>query len=94
MFATSHLAVFGGEKAVTATVPPWPCYAEDEMEAVRQSMIRMGVDMAEVTSRGETVTGFEKRFAESLGRKYAVTTSGGGPALHIACMAGGIQMGG
>jgi dTDP-4-amino-4,6-dideoxygalactose transaminase len=91
--STDQLAVFGGERSVTLSPPHWPLYTDAEKQAVVDCMDRMGHDMAEVTSRGETVQRFERHLAESIGRKHAVTTSGGGPALHIACMAAGVQLG-
>lgn len=90
-----ELAIFGGEKAVTASAPNWPWFTDEEIEAVRECMLRSRKDWREAcTAMGGTTVGrFEQKFAESLGRRYAVSTAGGGPALHIACMAAGVELG-
>jgi dTDP-4-amino-4,6-dideoxygalactose transaminase len=88
-------AVFGGEKAVTIGGPKWPYFSDEEIEAVRQDLLRSRDDWREACTAvgGGIGEALEKRFAESLGRKYAVATAGGGPALHIACLAAGVQLG-
>jgi dTDP-4-amino-4,6-dideoxygalactose transaminase len=95
MGKNSELAVFGGEKTVTLAGPPWPCFSDEEIEAVRESLVRSRTDWNEACTAGigGCAEQLEKRFAESLGRRYAVATCGGGPALHIACMAAGVGLG-
>lgn len=46
-----------------------------------------------VSSLGEFINGFEKKFAEYIGVKYALTTSNGTTALHLALMSLGIKKG-
>ncbi|MEW6358555.1 MAG: DegT/DnrJ/EryC1/StrS family aminotransferase [Planctomycetota bacterium] len=91
----AELAVFGGPKALSYKHPHWPYFTDDEIEAVRQCLIRSREDSGEACTAagGPTATKLEVRFAESLGRRYAVATAGGGPALHIACMAAGVELG-
>ena len=91
----SQLAIFGGEPVVTEKSPPWPYFTDEEIEAVRQGMLRSRRDWtwACTAAGGELTDRLERRFAESVGRNFAVSTSGGGPALHIACMAAGIELG-
>ncbi len=93
--ASSELAVFGGQKTVTLPTPRWPYFLDDEIEAVRQLLLRSREDGRESCSAGGggTCEQLEKRFMETLGRKHAIATCGGGPALHIACMAAGVQLG-
>jgi dTDP-4-amino-4,6-dideoxygalactose transaminase len=92
---SSELAIFGGEKAVTESSPPWPFFTDEEIEAVRQCMVRSRADWREACSAaaGGTAGAFEQRFAASLGRRYAIATAGAGPALHVACLAAGVQLG-
>ena len=91
----ADLAVFSGPKTVTIEPPKWPHFNDAEIEAVRQCLLRSREDWREACSAfvGPTVEALEKRFAEWLGRKHALSTSGGGPALHIACMAAGVELG-
>lgn len=42
---------------------------------------------------GPKVDEFEKKFAEYVGSKYAVTVSSGTAALHLACLAAGFKAG-
>lgn len=92
---TNELAVFGGEKTVTAAGKRWPWFSDAEIEEVRQCMLRSREDFTEACSAlgGGIAEKLETRFAESLGRQHAIATSGGGPALHIACLAAGVQLG-
>jgi len=95
MPATKELAVFGGEKVVVAAAPNWPWFTDEEIQAVRECMLQSRKDWREACTAmgGVTVELFERKFAESLGRSYAVSTAGGGPALHVACMAAGVELG-
>ncbi|MBI2299150.1 MAG: DegT/DnrJ/EryC1/StrS family aminotransferase [Armatimonadetes bacterium] len=58
-------------------------------------MIRSRTDWREACTAagGGTSEELEKRFAEWVGRKYAIATAGGGPSLHIACLAAGVGLG-
>ena len=60
--------------------PPWPCFADDEIEAVER-VLRSG-KVNQWT--GSEVTGFEKEFADYVGVKYAVAVANGSVALDIA----------
>ncbi|MEN2256654.1 aminotransferase class I/II-fold pyridoxal phosphate-dependent enzyme [Paraclostridium benzoelyticum] len=42
---------------------------------------------------GPLVEEFERKFADYVGAKYAVAVSNGTAALHIACLAAGLQKG-
>ena len=89
------LAIEGGAKAVTESAPAWPCFSDEEIEAVRECMIKSREDWryACTAAGGGISEQLETRFAESLGRRHCIAAAGGGPALHIACMAAGVQLG-
>lgn len=95
MSQSVDLAVFGGPRTVTETYPRWPYFSDEEIEAVRQGLLRSRTDGAEscTAGGGGTAAKLEERFAESLGRTHAIATCGGGPGLHIACMAAGVELG-
>ena len=95
MSGNTQLAVFGGPKTVTEGRPHWPYFTDDEIEAVRQCLLRSRENSGEACTAagGPTATELEKRFAVSLGRRHTIATAGGGPALHIACMAAGVGLG-
>jgi len=90
-----RLAIEGGKKAVTESAPPWPCFSDEEIEAVRECMIKSREDWRYACTAvgGGVAQRLEARLAESLDRRYCITTAGGGPALHIACMAAGVELG-
>jgi len=90
-----RLAIFGGKPAVTEKSPPWPYFTDEDIEAVRRGMLKGREDWtwACTAAGGELTERLEREFAEWLGRKYVISTSSGGAALHIACMAAGIQLG-
>jgi dTDP-4-amino-4,6-dideoxygalactose transaminase len=90
-----ELAVFGGVKAVTLRPPHWPHISDDEIEELRQTILRSRTDWTEACCAvgGGIAEKLEHRFAGWLGREHAVATCGGGAALHIACMAAGVRLG-
>jgi aminotransferase in exopolysaccharide biosynthesis len=51
------------------------------------------VDTEWVSSAGRFVAGFEKGFAEYVGARYAVATTNGTAALHIALLLAGVRPG-
>lgn len=91
----SKLALCGGEPTVTLKAPGWPQVGEAEIEAVTAALRRSGDDWEVLCSAaGGGPTGeFETAFAEFMGSPYAMCTAGGGPALHIAVMAAGVEAG-
>src|SRR6202035_1967681 len=44
-------------------------------------------------TQGPTVDRFEAALAERCGARYAIAVSSGSAALHVACLAGGIERG-
>lgn len=94
--ASGRLAVLGGPKTVTAAAPVWPCFSDDDIEAVRQTMLaaREGeFALACSAAGGGAGEALEEALCAQLGRLHTVATCGGGPALHIACLAAGIGLG-
>lgn len=64
-----------------------PVIESDEIEAVRK-VLESGM-----LAQGARVQEFEEAFAAYIGTKYAVATSSGTAALHIALLASGIRAG-
>ena len=64
-----------------------PLLAREEMEAV-ESVLQSGR-----LAQGPKVEEFEALFASRIGTKYAIATSSGTAALHIALLASGIGNG-
>lgn len=90
-----QLAVFDGPKTVTADAPNWPFFSDEEIEAVNACLEHSREDWKYACSAagGGPAEELEGIFADYLGREFTVSTCGGGPALHIACMAAGIGLG-
>lgn len=65
-----------------------PSITEKEVEYVLKS-----VKSGWVSSLGEFINEFEKRFAEYIDTKYALTTSNGTTALHLTLVSFGIKEG-
>jgi len=84
-----QLAIHGGPKAVTNKLVYWPQFDEETIQAV-QEVLRSGKVNYWTGPKGME---FEKRFAEWQGSKYAVSTSSGTAALHVALSALGIGPG-
>jgi len=84
-----QLAIHGGPKAVTNKLIYWPQFDEETIQAVAE-VLRSGKVNYWTGPKGME---FEKRFAEWQGSKYAVSTSSGTAALHVALSALGIGPG-
>ena len=93
--ADERLAILGGEKVVTASSPKWPAIGDEEIAAVTEGLKKVGEDTRYLTAAGGggPVEVLEKRFAEHMGAEFALSMSGGGPALHTAVMASGAKAG-
>jgi len=63
-----------------------PVMAGNEWKYVKEC-----IDTAWVSSAGKFVDTFAERFAQYVGAPYAVPTSSGTAALHVALIALGIQ---
>ena len=89
------LAILGGTKAVTVPGPKWPAIGEEEIAAVTEGLGQVGEDTRYLTAPagGGPVEALEKGFAEYMGADFALSMSGGGPALHTAVMASGAKAG-
>ncbi len=86
---TDRLAIDGGPKAVTRRLPPWPQFDEKAIKAVEE-VIRSGKVNYWTGPKGME---FEKKFARWQGSKFAISTSSGTSALHVALSALGIGPG-
>ena len=93
--AKSNLAILGGEKSVTMESPKWPAIGDEEIAAVTEGLGQVKEDTRFLTAAagGGPVEALEKSFAEHMGAEYALSMSGGGPALHTAVMASGANAG-
>jgi len=83
------LAIDGGPKAVTNALAPWPQLDEKAIKAVDE-VLRSGKVNYWTGPRGME---FEKKFAQWQGSKFAISTSSGTSALHVALSALGIGPG-
>jgi dTDP-4-amino-4,6-dideoxygalactose transaminase len=84
-----RLAIDGGPKAVTNQLAGWPQFDEKAIQAVEQ-VLRSGKVNYWTGPHGME---FERKFAEWQGSKYAISTSNGTAALHVALSALGIGPG-
>jgi dTDP-4-amino-4,6-dideoxygalactose transaminase len=84
-----QLAIGGGEKAVRNVLQGWPCFTEEAIQAVTETL-RSGKVNYWTGRRGME---FEQRFAEWQGSKYAISVATGTAALHAAMAALGIGPG-
>ena len=91
----AELAINGGSKEATLHAPNWPQVGEEEIEAVVAALRKSKEDGSYLCSAagGGPTEEFEKQFADFMGGEYATCTCGGGPALHIAVMAAGVEAG-
>jgi len=86
---TPTLALHGGPKAVQDPLPHWPWFDENAIRAV-EATLRSGKVNYWTGKRGME---FEKRFAEWQGSRFAISTTNGTSALHVALTALGIGPG-
>ena len=84
-----QLAINGGPKAVRNTLVGWPQFDERAIQAVVE-VLRSGKVNYWTGRKGME---FERRFAEWQGSKYAISTTNGTAALHVALTALGIGPG-
>ena len=89
MEMASTLAIEGGPKAVTNKLTGWPRFDEKAIKAVEE-VLRSGKVNYWTGPKGME---FERKFAAWQGSKYAISTSNGTSALHVALTALGIGPG-
>lgn len=94
-YSESRLAILGGDKAVSLSLPEWPVLADDEVQAVIDHARRARTDPRELTSifGGGPVAEFERALTDFFGCPYAISTNSGWAALHTALAAVGVQPG-
>ena len=83
------LAIDGGPKAVTNELAPWPQFDENAIRAAEQ-VLRSGKVNYWTGPNGME---FERKFAAWQGSRFAICTSSGTSALHVALSALGIGPG-
>ena len=83
------LAIQGGPKAVTNKLVYWPQFDKNAIRAVEE-VLRSGKVNYWTGKKGME---FEKKYAEWQGSKFAISTSNGTSALHVALTALGIGPG-
>lgn len=89
MTTSEKLAIEGGPKAVRNRLVTWPQFDEPAIKAV-ETVLRSG----KVNYwTGRLGMEFERKFAEWQGSRYAVSTTNGTAALHVALTALGIGPG-
>src|SRR5712671_6036127 len=81
--ADTRLALDGGTAVRTRPFAPWPCFPEDEIDAVCK-VLRSGKVNYWTGNEGRL---FEKEFAEFTNCKYAVALANGTVALEAALKA-------
>ncbi len=86
---SGRLAIDGGEAAVRDKLPHWPSFDESAIKAVEKVLRSGKVNYW----TGRTGMEFEKRFAEWQGSKFAISTTNGTSALHVALTVLGIGPG-
>ena len=93
--AKEKLAILGGERTVTLSTPRWPAVGDEEIDAVTEALKKSREDTRYLSAPagGGPIAEFEERFAAFMGARYALSMSGGGPALHTAVMASGAECG-
>jgi len=64
-----------------------PLISEEEIEAVKSVMLSGNI------AQSKKVDEFEKQFADYIGTEYAISTSNGTTALHVALLSNGIRKG-
>jgi dTDP-4-amino-4,6-dideoxygalactose transaminase len=87
--AQSVLAIDGGAPVRTAPFPAWPQFSQDEVAACSAVLASGKVNYW----TGDEGRKFEKEFAASLGRKYAVALANGSVTLELSLRALGVDSG-
>ena len=72
-----------------ASFPPWPVFAQDEIDAVAAVLASGRVNYW----TGEECKAFEREFAAAFGRRYGIALANGTVALELALHALGIAPG-
>ena len=78
-----RLAVDGGAPVRTASLPPWPVFGQDEIDAVGRVLASGRVNYW----TGEECRRFEEEFAAFTGTRHAISLANGTLALELALYA-------
>jgi dTDP-4-amino-4,6-dideoxygalactose transaminase len=87
--SATALAIDGGRPARDRPLPPWPFFAEDEVEAAARVLRSGGVNYW----TGNEGREFEAEFAQYTGTRYAIALANGTNALEAALHAMELQAG-
>lgn len=87
--APATLALEGGKPVRTTPLPPWPHFADDEINAVREVLASGKANYW----TGQECTSFETEFARYVGTRHAIALANGSVALELALHAFGIGPG-
>ncbi|MDO8545410.1 MAG: DegT/DnrJ/EryC1/StrS family aminotransferase [Opitutaceae bacterium] len=85
----TKLAVDGGERAVRDPLPHWPAFDDNAIQSVERVLRSGKVNYW----TGRLGMEFEKKFAAWQGSKFAISTTNGTSALHVALTVLGIGPG-
>src|SRR5512137_58380 len=85
----SSLAIDGGPPAVKDPLPPWPSFSDAAIRAVEETLRSGKVNYW----TGRKGMEFEQRYAAWQGSRFAISTTNGTSALHVALTALGIGPG-
>jgi dTDP-4-amino-4,6-dideoxygalactose transaminase len=83
------LAIEGGPAVRVAPFPPWPVFAQDEIDAVAAVLASGRVNYW----TGDECKAFEREFAAVFGRRYGIALANGTVALELALHALGVGPG-
>lgn len=84
-----RLALTGGAPSRTDAFPPWPCYAQDEIDAASAVLASGKVNYW----TGDAGRRFEAEFAAYCGTRYGVALANGTVALELALRVLGVGPG-
>ncbi|MDP3900673.1 MAG: DegT/DnrJ/EryC1/StrS family aminotransferase [bacterium] len=80
----SKLAIFGGRPLIKFLPPYKSPIGRDEFNEVFNRMVRKNSEVPSNPFGSSSIKEFEIKFAKYIGSKYAITTTSGTTALHLA----------
>lgn len=80
----NKLAIFGGKPVIKFPPPYKSPIGKIEFKEVLKRMTGKNSELPSCPLGGPSIKEFEEKFAEYIGMKYAVTTTSGTTALHLA----------
>ena len=84
----NKLALFGGTPVRSQPFPGYPCFGQEEVDAVTEVVKSGKISMFDLDFLGgEKVRTFEDNFAQYHGVRYGISVNSGTAALHVALAA-------